>query len=167
MRTTPRVLAAASIVSLLLISTLAPIAVSAKDGKHKNPLEKCPVKKGETVYDDFGDDRGGHKHEGNDITADKGTKVIAPFPGELEQLKADGAGKYVKVTSDDGSFMYGMHLKKYKGDEGKVKTGDVIGLVGSSGNAGSVNHLHFEWHPDGKKAMDPYPYLADVCNTAD
>ena len=129
-----------------------------------NPLEICPVAKG-TVYDDFGDSRGDHKHEGNDITAKKGEPVLATFPGKTENSRASGAGLYVQLTAADGSFTYGMHLSKFK-RERKVRTGDVIGFVGSTGNAGSINHLHFEWHPDGRDAIDPFPYLSKVCESS-
>lgn len=132
-------------------------------GRH-NPLKVCPVKHG-TVYDDFGDPRGDHKHQGNDIIAKKGEKVRATFPGEMENLKDSGAGRYVKLSGKDG-FTYGMHLSKYA-KERRVKTGDVIGYVGSTGNAGNTNHLHFEWHPGNGKAVDPFPRLKKVCsNTA-
>lgn len=128
-----------------------------------NPLLTCPVATG-TVYNDFGDSRGDHTHEGNDITAKKGEPVLATFRGKTENLRASGAGLYVKLTASDGSFTYGMHLSKFK-KEGRVRTGDVIGFVGSSGNAGNINHLHFEWHPDGGSAVDPYPYLSRVCKS--
>lgn len=128
-----------------------------------NPLKLCPVAAG-TVYDDFGDSRGDHTHQGNDITAKKGEPVLATFRGKTENLRASGAGLYVKLTAADGSFTYGMHLSKFK-KEGRVRAGDVIGFVGSSGNAGSLNHLHFEWHPEGDKAVDPFPYLSRVCSS--
>lgn len=126
-----------------------------------NPLLTCPVARG-TVYDDFGDDRGDHRHQGNDITAKKGEPVLATFPGKTENSRAEGAGLYVTLTRADGSFTYGMHLSRFR-PEDRYKTGDVIGFVGSSGNAGSINHLHFEWHPDGGAAIDPFPYLSKVC----
>jgi len=127
-----------------------------------NPLLTCPVAHG-TVYNDFGDPRDGHTHQGNDITAKKGEPVLATFPGQTSNARASGAGLYVTLTRADGSFTYGMHMSKFA-KEGRYKTGEVIGYVGSSGNAGSINHLHFEWHPDGGSAIDPFPYLKKVCS---
>lgn len=129
-----------------------------------NPLLTCPVANG-TVYDNFGADRGDHKHQGNDIDAKKGEPVLATFRGKTENARASGAGLYVKLTRADGSFTYGMHLSKFA-KERRVGVGDVIGFVGSSGNAGTDDHLHFEWHPDGGDAIDPFPYLSKVCKDA-
>lgn len=134
---------------------------SVKTCEWPNPLLTCPVAHG-TVYNDFGDPRDGHTHQGNDITAKKGEPVLATFPGRTSNARASGAGLYVTLTRLDGSFIYGMHLLKFA-KEGRYKTGETIGYVGSSGNAGSINHLHFEWHPDGGEAVDPFPYLSKVC----
>ncbi len=131
-----------------------------------SPILICPVRHG-TVYDNFGDDRGDHLHQGNDILARRGEPVLATFNGRATRAySASGAGYYVKLQGADG-FTYGMHMLKQGRAEGRVKKGDAIGKVGSTGNAGSTNHLHFEWHPENKDAIDPFPYLNKVCeNTA-
>lgn len=134
---------------------------SISDCEWPNPLLICPVAHG-IVYDDFGDPRGGHTHQADDITAKRGEPVLATFPGVTTNARAPGAGMYVTLTRADGSFTYGMHLSKFA-KEGRYKTGDVIGYVGSTGNAGNTNHLHFEWHPGGGQAVDPFPYLSEVC----
>lgn len=121
--------------------------------------------------DDWGTHRsGGRTHKGNDLFATKGTPVVAVDDGKLVQI-ADGypdahgnSGLSFHLTAQDGTFYYGTHLDAWEGPSRTVLAGDVIGYVGHSGNANDLpisyrDHLHFEIHPNGGPAIDPYPIL--------
>ena len=103
-----------------------------------------------------------HLHQGTDVFAATGTPIRAPFDGVL--TKGDGAvgGLHTYLTLPDRSYLYFAHLDRLPDtpDGATVRQGDVIGWVGSTGNArGGASHLHFEVHPKGGGATDPKPYL--------
>jgi murein DD-endopeptidase MepM/ murein hydrolase activator NlpD len=129
------------------------------------PLQRCPLDGQMTINDNFGiwhdhGKDGGHVHQGVDIGAATGTPIIAPFDGNAVQNPSDEGGQAVELYGADG-HVYNAHLSAY-GKLGAVKAGDVIGYVGMTGNA-TGPHLHFEWHPGGGAAVDPYSYLTAVC----
>ncbi len=140
------------------------------------PFGLCPVR----FADDFGAPRyagGFHLHAGIDIFAPLGTPVVAPFPGTAVERGNLLGGLAVTVYGREG-YVYNAHLSRI-GAVGPVRTGTVIGYVGSTGDAaGGPSHNHFEWHPTvvpaelhvspyGQTligtAVDPYPYLVKVC----
>ena len=128
-------------------------------------LQTCPVRGPVVIADNFGvmvrkPDVPVHVHEGNDMTAATGTPIVAPFPGTAVASPNGLGGLAVKVYGDLG-YVYNAHLSAY-GALGQVKTGTVIGYVGATGDAGGP-HDHFEWHPGGGPAVDPYPYLSVSC----
>jgi murein DD-endopeptidase MepM/ murein hydrolase activator NlpD len=129
-------------------------------------LRRCPVDGPHDVTNNFGvivQKRPGvprHIHQGNDIMASTGTPIVAPFDGNAVAVPNTLGGQAVNIYGADG-FVYNAHLSAY-GKLGQVKTGDVIGYVGSTGDAGGP-HDHFEWHPGNGAAVDPYPYLMAVC----
>jgi len=103
--------------------------------------------------------RTGHLHQGNDIFAAAGTPCVACVSGTVNQGEGKNAGLYVRLAGDDGNVYYYMHLQRF-GATGHVTAGTVIGYVGDTGNAkGGPPHLHFEIHPGGGPAINPYPIL--------
>lgn len=124
----------------------------------------CPVQGQVTVMNDWGFPRsGGRFHEGNDLFARRGTPVVAVVSGTVAQKTGPVGGRQVKLAGDDGVSYYGTHLDAF-GISGRVSAGTVIGYVGSSGNAaGGAPHLHFEVHPGGGQAVNPYPRIAGAC----
>lgn len=130
-----------------------------------NPLLACPVPNG-YITDSFGADRGDHTHQGVDIMAKQGSPIYATMSGQKDDDGNSLGGKTVYVTNDTG-FTYNAHLSKRTGGEGRFKVGDKIGEVGATGDAqGGAPHLHFEWHPGGGPAVDPYDYLIKACHGA-
>ena len=126
-------------------------------------LAQCPVPGG-TYFNDWGFPRsGGRAHEGNDLFAPRGTEVLAPVAGTVTTATGAIGGRQFRLVGDDGTLFLGSHMEAF-GATGRVTEGTVIGAVGSSGNAaGSRPHLHFEVHPGGGSAMNPYPLLRQVC----
>ncbi len=116
---------------------------------------------------DFGSGRAGHSHQGHDVFAKCGTRMVAARGGRIKfkQYHA-AAGHYIVIDGDgtDVDYAY-MHLDQPSpfGEGDRVYTGQTIGAVGDSGNARGC-HLHFElwsapgWY-DGGKPFDPLPSL--------
>lgn len=104
-----------------------------------------------------------HPHMGNDIFAARGTPVRAPSDGVVKFTNEATGGKSAYVTTGDKTFYYMTHLdgfnKRLRSGQ-RVKQGDLVGYVGSSGNAsGDAPHVHFEIHPRGGAAVNPKPFL--------
>lgn len=123
--------------------------------------------------DTFNDIRsGGRPHEAEDIMAARGTPVLAASNGTIEKLFASERGGLTIYEFDPSrthAFYY-AHLDRYANglSEGnEIKRGQVIGYVGSTGNASpGAPHLHFaifvlgpEKHWWAGTAIDPYPLL--------
>jgi murein DD-endopeptidase MepM/ murein hydrolase activator NlpD len=104
-------------------------------------------------------------HEGNDIFAPAGTPLVAVCDGSLNRvgtLPISGNRLWVKCSRTGDSFFY-AHLSAFATDTRNrlnVKAGQVIGFLGSTGDAEQTPpHLHFEVHPGDGAAVDPYPFL--------
>lgn len=128
----------------------------------------CPVQPIEAVNftDTWGAPRsGGRTHKGTDMFAAHGTATVAPVSGTVTHRGTSLGGLSWYVYGDDGHTYYGTHLGGYeKQGVGRVAAGDIIGYVGSSGNASaSAPHLHFEYHENGGAPVNPYPLLDAAC----
>jgi hypothetical protein len=124
------------------------------------------------LRDTFEEVHDGHKHEAIDIVEPKGTPVRAVVSGTIRKLflskpggntiyQFDEMGVYCYYYAHLDGYVEGLH-------EGMpVKSGDVIGFVGSTGNADPrTPHLHLAITDLGPerlwwkgKAVDPYPFL--------
>jgi murein DD-endopeptidase MepM/ murein hydrolase activator NlpD len=125
----------------------------------------CPVPGKRHFTDDWGDARAGHRHQGNDILAPYGAPMVAVISGVIKTDYSSGGGISIYLRGSDGNEYYYAHNSRNvvaTGDH--VKTGEIIAYVGTTGNArGGSPHVHFERHPGGGSAVDPYPFLIRVC----
>jgi murein DD-endopeptidase MepM/ murein hydrolase activator NlpD len=124
------------------------------------------------LSDTFNGMRGSHRHDALDIPAVRGTPVLAVAQGNVAKLFNSKDGGLTVYQFDD-TRMYGYyyaHLDRYAPgvQEGTLlRTGDVLGYVGSTGNASpTAPHLHFavfKLGPEKKwwagTAIDPLPLL--------
>lgn len=134
-------------------------------GQTPNPngaIQVCPVAGPNSFIDTFGWPRDGHTHQGIDLIAPFGTPIVAAHPGRVEHSSSSSGGLQAHVYGSSGYTFY-AHLSGYSSAGGSVGAGTVIGYVGSTGNAGSTNHLHFEYHPGRGAAINPYQMLLAVC----
>lgn len=99
-------------------------------------------------------------HNGIDIKGRRGTKVRAPADGVVVSAGRAGLlGRLVRIKTSNGLLLYFGHLHRYKCRKGqKVKRGQLIGTIGSSGRA-TGPHLHFAVKHH-KKYMNPITYLS-------
>lgn len=103
-------------------------------------------------------------HRGTDIFAPVGSALLAVDDGTARTDTDPKGGNVVYLKGDDGTVYYYAHLSSYTGQfPRRVAAGDELGAVGTSGNAqGKTPHVHFEVHPAGGDAVDPFPLLVAI-----
>jgi murein DD-endopeptidase MepM/ murein hydrolase activator NlpD len=118
----------------------------------------------------FRADVAGKWHHGEDLVAPRGTPLLAVADGTLFSVGWNDIGGWrLWLRDDGGNEFYYAHLEAYSPlavAGRRVKAGDVIGFVGTSGDAeGGPPHLHFEIHPVELLSLGyhgvvaPYPFL--------
>lgn len=115
----------------------------------------------------FGAGRSGHSHQGHDVMARCGQTVVAARGGRVQFSGYQGAaGNYVVIdgrgTGYDTAYMHLLRPSPLRKGM-RVRTGQPIGRVGSTGSS-TTCHLHFElWAPpgwyEGGRPVDPLPHL--------
>ena len=113
------------------------------------------------------DSRSGHTHQGQDIMAACGTKIVAARGGRIQYNGFQSlAGNYVVIdergSGEDNAYMH-LAVPSPLKTGSVVRTGQQIGIVGDTGDA-TACHLHFErWTPpgwyEGGQPFDPLPGL--------
>jgi len=91
-----------------------------------------------------------------------GTPLVAVVAGNVQMKTNKLGGNVVWLNGADGARYYYAHLSAWEGGSRSVQAGEVIGYVGQTGNT-SANHLHFEIHPGGGAAVNPYPTVRNYC----
>ena len=98
---------------------------------------------------------------GIDLISGYGTPIVAVQSGYASAHPNYLGGNAVIVESAGGDYTYYAHLSRY-GTLGSVSAGTIIGYVGATGDT-NTPHLHFEYHPRGGSAINPYAALNAVC----
>ena len=167
---------------VLALAVLLATVGTALAGSRRTPATIVfPVLASATYTDDFGDPRPGGPHQGIDILAPKRSLALAAEAGKVEfWTSSRTAGCMLYLHGQSGTTYYYIHLNNdqtarndnrgkcvpgtayARGLKGgaRVSSGQPVGYVGDSGDADGVHpHLHFELHPGGGPAVDPYPWL--------
>ena len=117
---------------------------------------------------------GGRLHIGVDIIGPKGLALYAVTDGTITKMYgADSklSGNALRLTTADGTYFFYAHLDSFAQGitvGSVVRAGQIIGYMGATGNAGN-SHLHFEVHPKGGEAVNPYPIIkaVDACHVTE
>jgi murein DD-endopeptidase MepM/ murein hydrolase activator NlpD len=151
--------------TVLFYARIARLYTQQPPSKIKMPVEDVTKRE---IANTWGAPRsGGRTHEGQDIFAPKGTKVLSATNGYIYKIGENNlGGQTVSVISSGGRIYYYAHLDSYApgikvGDP--VTTRSLLGFVGTTGNAqGTPPHLHFGVYSFGySNAINPLPLITD------
>ncbi len=129
-----------------------------------------------SFVDSWHDSRsGGRLHIGVDIVGPKGLAIYAVTDGTITKMygaESKLSGNALRLTAADATYFFYAHLDSFAPGitvGSVVKAGQIVGYMGASGNAGGNSHLHFEIHPGGGEAVNPYPVVkaVDACHVTE
>jgi len=132
--------------SIFPVKKVVGVEISSRFGMRMHPISKKKM-----------------MHNAVDIRAPKGTPVYATADGLVRKVKGDfvqgkSYGRYIIIDHDGGYSTLYAQLSEYNIKEGqKVKQGDEIGYVGSSGLS-TGTHLHYEIKKNGEY-VNPEKYF--------
>lgn len=134
---------------IAIAMTLIPFTPASASPIYAFPIVGCSVKYAHSH----------HNYPATDILTKTGCKFVASTSGVVDEVNrvdkfnwktnrgADRGGLFVSIVGDDGVRYYGSHLSKVaEGIEPgvRVAAGDVLGFVGTSGDArGTAPHVHY------------------------
>ena len=129
-----------------------------------------------SFVDSWHDSRsGGRLHIGVDIVGPKGLAIYAVTDGTITKMygaESKLSGNALRLTAADATYFFYAHLDSFAPGitvGSVVKAGQIVGYMGASGNAAGNSHLHFEIHPGGGEAVNPYPVVkaVDACHVTE
>lgn len=111
---------------------------------------------------------GGRRHRGTDVMAPHNHPVYAFTAGVVRRTSWSGLGGLgLYMRGDDGNVYFYAHLNAVASHivpGRRVAAGELVAYNGSTGNASpGAPHVHFEIHPGGGAAINPYQWLAAAC----
>lgn len=153
------------LISLISLTTLLSTSTSALTQVENSSIQHTPTPAAKLIWPTQGIISQGfrkYQHEGIDIAGASGTPIVAAASGTVIKAGWDvwGLGNAITIKHSDGSVtIYGHNRRLLTSKNQQVTQGQIIAEMGSTGNS-TAPHLHFEFHPDARLAVDPLRLLA-------
>ncbi|MFN6571288.1 M23 family metallopeptidase [Dendronalium sp. ChiSLP03b] len=153
------------LIGLISLASLLSTSTSALTQVESSPIQQTPIPAAKLIWPTQGIISQGfrkYQHEGIDIAGASGTPIMAAASGTVIKAGWDvwGLGNAINIKDADGSItVYGHNRRLLVSKGQQVSQGQIIAEMGSTGNS-TAPHLHFEFHPDGRLAVDPLRLLA-------
>ena len=102
------------------------------------------------------------------MIAVRGTPLVAIEAGVVKRMSSGSLGGItVWLKAANGDEYYYAHMDGWAPGLSvgqSLVAGELLGYIGNSGNARyTVTHVHFEYHPGGGGAVNPYPLVKGLC----